>query len=245
MSPTPNRTLTAALVRRIGASIVAQQLPAGAAYMTEQEVAQQFGASRRVAREAVARLRALGVLESRQRRGLTIAKPDPCELLSQTLPFFNQEPDDFWELAKLRYTLEIGALDLAVAQRTPAHLDAMAAAADGYTRFVRAGAPQRRRRQMYELEYAFHQQILQASSSPLIAGLHQVLLDYFHAEETLNPFLRQAHLQQAWDDTAWEHHAIVEAFRSRDVERARALLRHHLQGLLTPTEEHTSDVQPN
>lgn len=228
MTTNNDKNMTMDLVKRIGDQIVDEQLVTGNLFMTEQQVAERFNTSRRVAREAVGHLRTLGVLEARQRRGLTVSKPDPIGLFSQTLRYYAQSPEDFVELAHLRYVLETGAVDLAVARCTPAHIERMAQAAVAMSDMINQDkkiSP----KAIYELEYTFHTTILQATRSVLVAGFHEVLIDYFQAAGRFHPLKKSKAGTATMKDATWEHRAIVEAFAKKDVERARALLRHHLR----------------
>lgn len=229
MNTSTDKNRTLALVDRIGETIMEEQLVAGRPFMTEQQVADRFNTSRRVAREAVAHLRTLGVLEARQRKGLTVSKPNPTDLFSQTLHFFAQTPEDLAELAKLRYVLETGALEFAVASNEEEHIRIMHDAAQTYASQVLMGKKKWDEVVIYQCEYDFHRSILMASGSPLLSGLHGVLIDYFHAERRFKPLMDTDATRQLMESAAWEHKAIVEAFKDRDVERARALLRHHLR----------------
>ena len=81
----------AATLRR---EIQESPLEDGDFFMTESDLAETYGVSRTVAREAVGRLKSLGMLEGRKRKGLIIRRPDPLKLLTQTLPSLVSNEDD-------------------------------------------------------------------------------------------------------------------------------------------------------
>ncbi len=60
------------LARTIRQRIQREQLAEGSLFMTEAQLAREYGASRTVTREAVSRLQALGILEGRKRKGLLV-----------------------------------------------------------------------------------------------------------------------------------------------------------------------------
>ena len=72
--PLPSRSHQVAeeLRRRIEQGGMAE----GEVLMTEGDVAREFGVSRTMAREAVSQLRALGLVEGRQRKGLIVRRPE-------------------------------------------------------------------------------------------------------------------------------------------------------------------------
>lgn len=191
--------------------------------MTEAQVAQRYGVSRGIVREAVSRLRALGVIKSRQAKGLLVGRPDPVALWAQTLPLAAQEPADRQGLAKLRYVLEVGAADLVVAGADAARIARLAQAAQAYEDASAAGHIE----PINHADLAFHSELLAMTSTPFVAGMHRVLADFFAAET--------AHFTgpiPAGDMSVWHHHLIVQAVRQRDAEQLRALLRQHLRSLL-------------
>src|SRR5512146_1412235 len=102
------------LAKKIRQRIQGEQLADGSFFMTEAQLAAEYHVSRTVAREAVSRLQALGILEGRKRKGLLVRRPDPLRLLSTSLPSLVASPDDWRELAQLRYVLEVGAIELAI-----------------------------------------------------------------------------------------------------------------------------------
>ena len=78
-----------------------------------------------------------------------------------------------------------------------------------------------------ELELAFHGLILQMTGSPMIAGMQQVLTEFFQAASH-----DAKHTKPAEDRTVWQHHEIAAAIRDRDIDRARSMMRLHFRGLL-------------
>lgn len=222
-------TLANTLADRIRERIVGEGLAEGELFMTEADVAEHYVVSRNIAREAVSQLRALGVLKSRQAKGLLVGRSSPVDLFARSLPFFAQSTEDLRQLAEWRYTLEVGAVDFAVANGTNDQLDHLTQLALEYDQLFRTD-PSNPRTDAVELE--FHCLILEMSGNPLIAGMYQVLADYFRAAA-----LRQSHGGDATEDAAWQHRAIAMAFRQRDAEQVRALLRQHFRPLCGTTAE--------
>ena len=95
-------SLATSLAEKVRARILEENLQQGSLFMTEAALAEEYGVSRNIAREAVSRLRALGLLTSRQRKGLVIASPYPAKLLSESLPSVGQSESGLAELKKLQ-----------------------------------------------------------------------------------------------------------------------------------------------
>lgn len=215
------------LAGEIRRHIAESGLNEGDVFGTEAQIAEQFGVSRRVAREAVNYLRALGMLRVRRRIGLIVGAADPVGLMSRSVSHFARESGNLVELARLRYVLEVGAADLAVANATPDVIAELADLAAQFNDVVTASPDDPDRAAVHRIELAFHRAILQATGSALIAGMHGVLADYF-AEYM--PYMRKD--PRAHREAAWQHQAIADAFARRDVEQVRSLLRLHLQDAL-------------
>jgi DNA-binding FadR family transcriptional regulator len=233
--PTQNlmsTTRATALAEQIRERIQAEQLRDGDLFMTEAQVAEEFGTSRNVTREAVSQLCALGILEGRKRKGLLVRWPNPIKLLSHSLPSLAQSEKHLSELAKLRYVLEVGAIELAVANATAEQIERLGELAGEYEEAIR-----QRRGEAEEdrVEIAFHGLILEMTGAKLIVGMQQVLARYFEVAERKPPAGssegKPPNQQHKWR-AAWQHHEIVSAIRDRDVGRARSLMRIHFQALL-------------
>jgi DNA-binding FadR family transcriptional regulator len=227
----PAPTGSAILADRIRDRILATGLAEGDHFMTEQELAAQYNTSRRVTREAVGRLRALGLLRARRRKGLEVARPDPVGLMGQSVQAYGRSPGDLHRLAQLRYSLELGAVDLAVQFATDQQIEQLT---DLAQRFAQIKPPVEFRSAKFdrlgELDYAFHRVILESTGNELIAGFHRVILDYFEARRRgEDPSARDVNLDLV--ESGWQHLTIARAFARRDAITVHAMLREHLQSI--------------
>jgi GntR family transcriptional regulator, transcriptional repressor for pyruvate dehydrogenase complex len=215
------------LARTIRQRIQGEQLADGSFFMTEAQLAAEYGVSRTVAREAVSRLQALGILEGRKRKGLLVRHPDPLRLLSNSLPSLVASPDDWQELAHLRYALEVGAIELAIRTATDEQIERLVQITQQMEVALREETESER---SVGLDLEFHAQILQMTGSRLIAGMQQVLVQFFqiapHSERTAASAER----------IIWEHRELLNAIRDRDVERARAMIRLQFRATLETAE---------
>jgi GntR family transcriptional repressor for pyruvate dehydrogenase complex len=217
---------TARLAEQIRDRIVGEALADGDLFMTEAQLAKEYGVSRNIAREAVSQLRGLGILEGRKSKGLLVRRPNPVRLLSHSLPAMAQSEEDVNELAKLRYVLEVGAIELAVTHATDAQVERLKQLAKDYEHARRDHAAMERQ---VELELEYHGLILEMTGSALIIGMQQTLTKFFL--ELLRRD-RGSTPPPVDDHATWEHHAIAEAIGNRDVESARALIRLHFDHVL-------------
>lgn len=97
----------------------------GDAIPKELEIAETLGVSRNVVREALSRFRMLGLIESRKRRGMVLARPDVLVSLERVLDPYILSKDTRKELFELRLVLEMGLADLLFVRKTEKDFEAL------------------------------------------------------------------------------------------------------------------------
>lgn len=209
-------TQSADLADRLRQRIQSSSLTDGDLFMTEAELAAEYDVSRTVAREAVGRLAAIGILEGRKRKGLVVRRPDPLRLLELGLPSLADSAQDMSELAMLRYVLEMGAIEPAVRNGTDEQRRRLQELADEMEATIRSG----RNDQVDPIDIAFHSVLLEMTGSRLVAGMQRVLVHFFSSRAT-------APTEDTDRRVIWEHQELAAAICDRDASQARAML--HLQ----------------
>lgn len=84
----------------------------GDALPKETELAEALGVSRNIVREALSRLRMLGMIESRKKRGMVLTKPDILGAFERVLDPLIIGKDALQDVFELRLVLETGLADL-------------------------------------------------------------------------------------------------------------------------------------
>ncbi|GJM29634.1 MAG: GntR family transcriptional regulator [Cyclobacteriaceae bacterium] len=98
------------------------KLQPGDSIPKELEISESLGVSRTVVREALLRLRTLGLVESKKHRGMVVTQPDVLIGFEKVLdPKFHSE-ETLKDIFELRLTLEMGMADLLLARKTPEDL---------------------------------------------------------------------------------------------------------------------------
>jgi GntR family transcriptional regulator, transcriptional repressor for pyruvate dehydrogenase complex len=211
------------LADQIRLRIQAERLADGVLFMTADQLASEYGVSRTVAREAISRLQALGILEGKKRKGLIIRRPDLVGLLSRSIPSLVDSVDDWRELGQLRFAIEVGAIDLAVRNGTSAQIERLE---EITTALEQALQQLDLFPQQIALDVEFHSVLLEMTGSRMIAGMQQVLLKFFQSAPHAPP------TPEATQRILWEHRELFHAVRDRDVERARTMMRLHFRSLI-------------
>jgi GntR family transcriptional repressor for pyruvate dehydrogenase complex len=107
--------------------IVKRAIKAGDSIPKETELAQGLGVSRNVVREALSRLRMLGLIESRKKRGMILTQPDVMKGLERILHPTILDTEVRKELFELRLVLEVGLGDLLFQRKTEDQLKKLSA----------------------------------------------------------------------------------------------------------------------
>lgn len=205
--------LSEQLADALAVSIRDGQMQPGQRLPTEGALVERFGVSRTVVREALSRLKTLGLIESRQGSGAYV-KQAPAPALEQLVLAPDGSVDAVIQMVEVRRALEAESAALAAARRTPQALKQIKVAVQALDKAVAAGGDG------VAEDVAFHTAIAQAARNPfLLATL--AYLNHFLMDATRVTRANEAtrsDLEQAVRD---EHAAIVAAIEAADVNAAR------------------------
>jgi GntR family transcriptional regulator, transcriptional repressor for pyruvate dehydrogenase complex len=218
----PQASLTVGIVEQIREAILDGRLKSDDRLPTEQELMSSFNVSRTVVREAIAALRADGLVRSRQGSGVFVADPAsrrPFRLAPGGL----QSLTEVIQLLELRTGVESECAALAAERRTEQDLVAMREMLEQIDGAINAGTS------AHELDFALHRLIAQSTSNPffllfldqfgpVVIPRRSVELDSERTDD------RRAYLQRSQA----EHRALFAAIESGDRTRASRLMRRHI-----------------
>lgn len=211
-------TLVASSISR---EIAEGRLKTGDQLPTEQALAQTFGVSRNVVREAIARLRSEGRVWSQQGRGAFVAEAVNTTVLTIDYDAL-QQADAFRSLFELRGILEVEAAALAARRRTDRDIAAMREALEIMTQAPYGSV------MWLKTDIEFHRTIAAATGNP-----YMVQFLVFVSERVRDSILAAGN-QRRSDDmasiTLGEHRRILAAIEAGDAEQAQAAMQQHLAG---------------
>lgn len=211
-------TLVASSISR---EIAKGRLKPGDQLPTEQQLAQTFGVSRNVIREAIARLRSEGSIWSQQGRGAFIADQPSASVLRIDTEAL-QQAKTFKALFELRGVLEVQAAAFAAERRSEGDLALMNDALQTMQNAPYGSVS------WLEADVEFHKAITTATGNPY---MEQFLT--FVSEKVLETILASGHQQRSEDlatVTVTEHRRIFDAITAGNSIEARNAMRAHLQG---------------
>jgi GntR family transcriptional repressor for pyruvate dehydrogenase complex len=212
------------LVDRLASEIVAHRIAPGARLPTEQAMMAAFGVSRTVVREAVAALRAEGLVETRQGVGAFVSRDvqkrpfriDPGEMHSIS---------EVLNVMELRTGVEVEAAGIAAERATPSTRHAIERALNAFDRALARGEA------AIDEDFRFHQSIAQAARNPHFTRFLEYLGRFLIPRQSVRVVLQRpddlrTYLERIQD----EHRRIFEAIRAGDAAAARLAMRRHLMG---------------
>tara|TARA_R110002111_G_scaffold227346_2_gene288887 strand:+ start:9501 stop:10220 length:720 start_codon:yes stop_codon:yes gene_type:complete len=218
------KTMSAELADQLCERIRNNRLAPGDRLGTEADLADQFGVSRTVVREAIGSLRGLGVVTGRQGLGLCVGEGDNfSSVLRKALVPQVASPEGWRELQQLRAVIEIGSIALAVELISAEEIVRLQTIVVEMKRVMKniKQDPAGTSKTYKELDCLFHQTILAASHGNFVKQFHGVLLDYFHAGDLYGHPPTSKGLR--------DHEIIANAIADRDIDQATRFLTDHLK----------------
>ncbi len=216
------RTLALELVDSLGDRIRDGRIVPGDKLPTEAAIMEEFGVSRTVVREAISKLQASGLVETRHGIGtFVVGLGDGAAF--RIAPEQIATLHDVIAVLELRIGLETEAAALAAARRTERNLVEMRSALDAFAAALAEG------RDAVGPDFQFHQEIARATQNPHFAELMSTLGAMIIPRARLGAGADVSEAQRSYLLRAnAEHENIFDAISNRDSDAARAAMRTHL-----------------
>lgn len=213
---------TRSLVDKVEAKIVdllqSKKLGVGDAIPTEMELCEALGVSRTVIREALMRLKVMGLIQSKKKKGATITSPDIFANLNKSMNPHILSEETLREMFEIRLVLEIGMADLLYYRITKKDIEEL--------RQIVAIEPPVAQHHLFNIEHeiAFHGKLYEITGNNTMKQFQKMLLpvfDYVHKGGLLKkqPLLK----------TFVSHGGLVDILANGSPEEFRNAMRNHLE----------------
>ncbi len=214
--------MTSEVVEQIAAEIKGGRLQPGARLPTEQALMNALGVSRTVVREAVAALRAEGLVTTRQGAGAFVAS-DSSRVPFRVDPAGLKSLEDVLEVMELRRAVEGEAAALAAERVTEARAAAIAKGLEAIESAIDKGESAANE------DFAFHRSIALATGNSRFVQLLEVLGRHIIPRHSIRVSLSSpAEQRQYLKRLQKEHARIYVAIRDGEAAEAREAMRVHL-----------------
>ena len=218
---TPVRSRSDEIAERLAEQIIAERLQPGAKLPSEQQMMSAMGVSRTVVREAVAALRARGLVVTRQGAGAFVSN-DPSRQSYVIDPEGLGSLSSVLEVMELRMAVEAEAAAIASERATSKQLKAIRQAETMFSKAVARGE-----RSINE-DFAFHNAIAVATQNARFVEFLHFLGRLIIPRQSIRTFEDADALRGYLQRVEREHEAILKAVEARKPGEARELMRRHL-----------------
>ncbi len=185
---------------------------------SEMDLADQFGISRVTVRQALQRLSALQLVETRLGEGSFVRQMDLEQAMDALIPtaYLSGRSNAF--VFEFREIIETASASLAARRAGSADV----AQLRELQRSAQQAAEQGRDKDFAELDLAFHFQVGEITGNPLIVRTNQILRD------TLRSSMAEVIDRMGCENALRFHGAIIDAIEAHDPERASSLMAQHI-----------------
>ena len=213
---------TSSLVDKVEASLVQllqeQKFKVGDVIPKEIELSQSLGVSRTVIREALTRLRIMGLIESKKKKGSVITSPDLFGMMSKSMNPHILDQETLKEIFEIRLVLEIGMADLIFHRIKKEDIEEL--------KQIVSNEPPATQYHLFNIEHeiAFHGKLYEITGNSTLKKFQKMLLpvfDYVHNSGLLKlqPLLKMF----------VSHKGLVDILEDGNPEQFRNAMRNHLE----------------
>ncbi len=216
------RNLTHEIAERLAGEIMSGRYPPGARLPTEQEMVAAMGVSRTAVREAVAALRAEGLVITRQGAGAFVSTDvarRPFRLALEGLP----SVEDVLDVMELRQSVEVEAAGLAASRGSAAARKRIGKALRAIDEAILRGDI------AIDQDVGFHHAIAAATGNLQFSHFLEYLGRFIIPRTSIRVAAHRLEGQHAYLETFQaEHRMIFAAIESGDAAASREAMRQHL-----------------
>jgi GntR family transcriptional repressor for pyruvate dehydrogenase complex len=210
------------LVDKVEANLIGlleqRKLHVGDTIPSEIELAEMLGVSRTVIREALQRLRMMGLIGSKKKKGAVITSPDLFGILSKNMNPNILDQETLKEIFEIRLVLEIGMADLIFQRITKNDIDNL--------KEIVSQEPTLTQFYLFEIDHevAFHGKLYEITGNGTLKKFQKMLLpvfDYVHQSGLIKkpPSMKKF----------VSHKGLVDIIENGTAEIFRNAMRSHLE----------------
>lgn len=212
-----NKSLVDRVEKQLIDLFISKKVNMGDPIPKEVELAEILGVSRTVIREALLRLRMIGLIDSKKKRGAVLTNPDLMSLLKKGLYPTVLSDDTLKDMFEMRLVLEVGMADLLFKHITDDDIQKLEE--------IVANEPELPDRTIFSIEHevAFHSTLYDISKNKTLKEFQQMLLPVFE-------YVQSSGLLESVTagDKFTSHQDLVEILKTGDAEQFRNGMRSHL-----------------
>lgn len=219
-----NRTVT--LVDKVEMSILdyikEKKLIPGNSLPNEMDLSRELGISRNVLREALSRLRMLGIVQSRTRKGIVIQEPSLLSGFEKVIEPYLLSEGAILDMMGMRVALEIGLADFLFRNLNERNIREL-------ENIVRSQEAMKYSLTV-EQETEFHKKIYEISGNNFIIQFQKIIHPVFEfAKSNYESYFAPVNERLLKEEKIVTHHDLFRFIRDGNVEGYRNAIKIHLQ----------------
>ncbi|MNL22108.1 HTH-type transcriptional regulator LutR [compost metagenome] len=213
---------TSSLVDKVEANLVKllqeKKLRVGDTIPTELDLSKTLGVSRTVTREAILRLRMMGLIETKKKKGSVITSPDIFGIMSKTMNPHVLDQDTLKGIFEIRLALEIGMADFLFQRITPEDIKEL--------KEIVENEPDTAQNYIFHIDHeiVFHGKLYEITGNETLKTFQRMLLPVFDYVHNSGLLKKQTQIQKFVS-----HKGLVDILENGSPELFRNAMRNHLE----------------
>jgi len=213
---------SSSLVDKVEANLVellqSRKLKVGDVIPKEIELVELLGVSRTVIREAITRLRTMGMIESKKKKGSVITSPDIFGIMGKSMNPHILDEETLKEIFEIRLVLEIGMADFIFQKITPKDIEEL--------KEIVKNEPASSETHLFNIDHEiqFHGKLYEITGNKTMKTFQSMLLpifDYVHNSGLLKKEVQMKKFVS--------HKGLVDILENGSPELFRNGMRNHLE----------------
>lgn len=215
--PITTITMTDQVEERLRDYFKQKGLKVGDSIPKEIELVEALGVSRSVLREALSRLKMLGMIDVRKRRGTVLAQPDLFSGMERVMQPHLMTDETMRHLFEIRLMLEVGLGDFLLTRIQPADFDRL-------EQILEREKLAQSRADQIQIDIDFHSYLYEITGNQSLIRLKQMLLPLFNYIIDV-----KAHSDKVLTPTTVSHADLVSVLRTGDANAFREAMKAHFE----------------
>lgn len=212
------------IAARIEALILGSELKPGDKLPPERDLAESFGVSRSVVREALKLLSERGLVQSRMGQGSFVNDPGLSNVISSLSVAYHMRESTVDHLMEVRMHLELPIASMAAERATPGDLERLESAMNAMDARIDALDVPQTLKEFQRADADFHTALAAATHNPVFVILSNSIFDILLAERS-----KMSRFKSVTVQGHQYHKQVLECVKQKDSMGAQEAMRLHLQ----------------
>jgi len=198
-----------------------QDLHPGNSIPKEQELAESLGVARSVLREALSRLRMLGLIETRPRRGMILCEPPVLGGMKRVIDPRILGDEALFNILGFRVALEIGICGSVIHNLTPKHIEELET-------IVNRGIVFENNEYTPVSEFEFHAKLYEITGNKTIMEFQEIIRPVsIFIKDKFKDLIEPINKELTANGKVITHHILLEHLKNRDKEGFQSAMENH------------------